>query len=112
MKINPPDNSYEKILKESIKCHHNNFADYIMNNLMNYNNVIRNTDQKVFENIYYYGFHYHNYLYFSRHIHQKYTFFYLCQFNYYRLVKYCLKSKRIDINKTIVLMKLFIKIFR
>ncbi|KAK8897957.1 hypothetical protein M9Y10_000201 [Tritrichomonas musculus] len=112
LKIKQPNNSYEKCLKESIKCHHNDFANYIINNLMNHNNIMRNTDQKVFENIYYYGCRYHNYLYFPRHIHQKYTFFYLCKFNYYRLVKFCLKSKKIKVNKKIVLIKLLIKIFR
>lgn len=32
--INPPDNSYSVVLAEAIKCHHNDIANYIFNNLL------------------------------------------------------------------------------
>ena len=53
----PPDNKYENLLIESIKCHHNNIAEYIENNLLPTNyNEINNT--KILKKI----LKYHNYL--------------------------------------------------
>lgn len=32
--VSPPNNNYERILKESIKCHHNDISKYIIDNLI------------------------------------------------------------------------------
>lgn len=33
--VSPPDNDYERILEESIKCHHNDISNYLIDNIMN-----------------------------------------------------------------------------
>ena len=64
--IEPPNNSYSKCIRESIKCHHNDITNYILSNFINsdiedienINNI--NFEKNYNENIYSYSFHYYN----------------------------------------------------
>ena len=95
--IEPDDKSFHKCLEESIKCHHNEMANYILNTHIN------NEDKNEFDkNVYAYAFHYHNYIYFPTDVNHKFIFFYACQYNYISIVEYFIKCKKININDTIV----------
>ena len=90
------ENGYEVLLDESINCHHNELANYIIQTKSN-----PNIDQNDYEhNIYCYCFKSHNYLFLPEIIDCKYTFFYLCQFNYYTLINLYLQTGKIDVNET------------
>ena len=100
-RIKPFHDSYEECLEESIKCHHNDIATYI------YDNLISNTDQYIstnnfFSNIIFYSYHYHNYHFFPDEVNQKYNFYYACKFDYYDIVEYFLNENKIDINEPIM----------
>ena len=99
-KIKPKDDSYEKCLKESIKCHHNDMADYLKNNYIN-----DNDDKNMsYYNVYSYAFCYHNYAYFPENlIDHKFVFFYACQYDYINIVDYLMKTKNININEMVIL---------
>ena len=70
-------NVYEKCLVESIKCHHNEFASYFDDKL-----IECEKSESFFDSV----FHYHNYLYFPEDFTLKYVFFYLCFYNYTEIV--------------------------
>ena len=70
--VEAPNESYEQLIKESIKYHHNDITNYILFNLINddidniENIEIINFDEKYYENIYSYSFHYYNFAYFPK----------------------------------------------
>ena len=95
--VNPPNDSYEKCLEESIKCHHNEIANYIRDNF------IKDEAEDVFNgNIIAYGYHYSNYEYIPTNLDSKFTLFYLCAYGYTNLVKHFMKTKKFDINEKVV----------
>ena len=94
--IEPVDKTYNECLKESIKCHHNEIASFIQTNFL------KETQNSYDNNIYSYAFHYHNYSFFPTDFTDKFTFFYLCQYNYFYLVKILCNTQRININDTII----------
>ena len=96
--ISPPLNDYETILRESIKCHHNDVANYIIYNLISEEDLQNNIENKYYNNLYRYAVEYDNYCFFPENIKNKNLFFYLCLFNYYTLVKIYLEEGNIDIN--------------
>lgn len=95
-KLEPKDPTYKECLKESIKCHHNEVANYILKNFIN------EEDENNFnENVYSYGFHYHNYSFFPSNANNKLIFYYACQYDYYNIAEYYLSSKKVDVNEII-----------
>ncbi|KAK8841091.1 hypothetical protein M9Y10_027932 [Tritrichomonas musculus] len=99
--VKPDDMSYEKCLKESIKCHHNEIANYIYENLL--------ANKEINHNITKYCFNYHNFV-FQHLFIDPFIFIYSLQFDYLDLVKLCIKEKGIDdINMTIILKFVLIK---
>ena len=95
-KIIPNDETYQKCLEESIKCHHIDMSNYIIENFIKEENL-----NKFNANIYSYVFHYHNYLYLPTDPNYNFIFFYACQYNYVNIVDYFLQNKLIDIHKPI-----------
>ena len=85
--VHPPDtnDSYEECLKEAIKCHHNEIANYIHDNLMNENKLNENVLSSIF--------HYYNYFYFPADLNNTYVFKCLCKYNYFKLVNFLLTSR-------------------
>lgn len=100
--ISPPNDTYESILRESIKCHHNNVSKYIINYLVEEKELKNNIENKFSDNLYRYSFEYHNYCFFPTNIKYKYIFYYLCELDYYTLVELYLELESIDINATII----------
>ena len=76
--VNPPDDSYEKCLEESIKCHHNEIASYFLEQ------KLENID---ISKIYGYCFKYYNYLFLPSNFDYNLVSFYICQYHYDNLVK-------------------------
>ena len=100
--IQPPGNKYEKCLEESVKCHHNEIAQYIYDNLIDDETKINNLETNFDENILAYSFHYYNYSFFPNEFNNKFIFFYSCQYNYINLVKLFLKSTKVDLNQSVI----------
>lgn len=122
---------YYKCLEESIKCHHNEIANYILNKYIedeikskengrnNHSNEEKNNKEsnddndnddkkdedndKFDENIMAYSLHYHNYLFFPNNPEFKYIFFYACQYNYIDIVEHLLNTRKINLNNTVIL---------
>ena len=57
----PPDNDYEQVLKESIKCHHKDVVNYIIDNLINEEELNNNIENDYYGNLYEYCFKYYNF---------------------------------------------------
>lgn len=82
---------------ESIKCHHNNIADYFINN---YSDV---KQDDVIENC----FKYYNFQHLPENSIKNY-FFYACKYNHLAIVKFLLNNTKIDINERIVLINYYL----
>ena len=112
--VKPPNESYEECIKESIKCHHNDITNYILSNQINEDieniNKIK-FEEKYKENIYSYCFHYYNFSYFPSEIEHKIIFYYACEYDYFNIVEYFLKTKQIDLKAKIIIRNIFNDIF-
>ncbi|KAK8834810.1 hypothetical protein M9Y10_026063 [Tritrichomonas musculus] len=71
------DTTHEDCLKEAIKCHHNDIANYIINNLLN------QTSEKVA----FWSIRFYNYSFFSDDIFNDVFFYHLCKDEHYTLVE-------------------------
>ena len=90
--IEPKDKTYNECLKESIKCHHNEIAEYIQNNLLNEKN---NTSDDVIK----WGIQFFNYKYIHKIIVNSYSFFYFSLYNYDTIVNLYINKKKNEIEK-------------
>lgn len=95
--------SFEGCLKEALKCHHNEIANYILNNYIDKNELAENIGKFYDRNLSKYCFHYYNFDFFQSDFNSKFIFHYSCQYNYYNIVNFLLNTKRIDINSTVIL---------
>ncbi|KAK8843864.1 hypothetical protein M9Y10_024940 [Tritrichomonas musculus] len=96
--VKPPYRKYENCLGESIMCHHNEIASYIYDNYIEEN---ENSINYFYMNILSYSFHFYNYFFIPTEMNNRNIFLYLCQFNYYNLVKLFLDNNEIDVNQNI-----------
>ena len=99
--IEPEDKTYEKCLKEAIKCHHNDIANYIQNNLLNEKAESKNIEENFTKNILSYSFHYYNYPYFPNEFNNKFIFYYTCLYDYFKLLFIILQENQVDINEKV-----------
>ncbi|KAK8896774.1 hypothetical protein M9Y10_014691 [Tritrichomonas musculus] len=112
-KILPDDETYEECLKESIKCHHNDFAHYIKDNLLkkqvNHNN--KEDGNNVLEYLYdevFYGFQSYNFDFIAEDLlAEPIYFFYAVDFGYFKLVDYIKNKAKLDVNQLIIEKKFF-----
>ena len=100
--VNPPYQRYRTCLKESIKCHHNGIARYIIDNLMSNEELLYDIGNDFNDNLYSYSFEYMNYHFFPENHESEFIFHYLCQFGYSELVQLYLQEGNIDINQVII----------
>ncbi|KAK8833905.1 hypothetical protein M9Y10_030414 [Tritrichomonas musculus] len=91
---------YEPILEDSIRCHHNDFTSYFIDNMIDEKKFNENIEKKFNENIYCYSLQFYNYFFFPENLDNRFLFFYLCRFDYYKLVELFLKQGNININAT------------
>ena len=101
------NNSHEKILKEAIKCHHNDMANYIITNYIKKDKMDYYTDNKFGKSVDAYSFQYYNYVFFPKDLNQKFIIFYAAQHGYYEIVKNLLKNTNLKLMMKIVLLFLF-----
>ena len=79
------------VIKESIKCHHNEIADYFLTNSLQ--NEEKNSSEANIQSLKYY-----NFAFLQKELINKSTFCHLCYYDYYFLVEVLLTSRDIDIN--------------
>lgn len=102
-KIDPPNNSYQECLNESLKCHHFEITDYIMVNLLTFEN------QEEKEKIFMMSTKYVNYRYFPNNLTYSKTFYYLCKYDYIEIVKLLMNNEDVKIEfKNIFNQKFFL----
>lgn len=92
-KIQLNKSNYQIIIKESIKCHHNNIANYFLDNFQSH---VANKYAKqniLFDNYVNYAFRYYNYDFFPSDFKDENIFYSLCQYGYVELVKLIYNSK-------------------
>ena len=94
----PPENNFEIVLDESIKCHHNDVSNYIIYNLIEEKELKYNIENEFYRNYYRFSIGFYNYNFFPENLEYKYMFLYLCRFDYYILVNLYLQLQNIDIN--------------
>ena len=104
-KIVPDDKSYLECLEEAIKCHHNDFAVYIQNNLID--QELKSKDD-FNDNVIEYCFRYHNFSFLPENLDLTSAFHYSCIYSYLNLVKLLVKTTEIDINKKIIFIIFFL----
>ena len=102
-KIKPPEdpnnqnnNIYEQIFIDSIKCHHNDIANYIKNNYL-YNN--QKYSKEILQNI----FKYYNYLFIQNDMINSDSLHFLIKYDHCDFVSFLLKQKDIDVNMKIMI---------
>lgn len=86
--IDPPKKSFFNCYLEAIECHHNSIAEYIHNNYLLNEKIDTNSKdyiEKVMKS--------HNYNYIPSILKNKCIPYYLCQYNYSKLVKISLETK-------------------
>lgn len=88
--IKPKHNSFLKIFKESIKCHHFDAANYIQNNYLNDINL----DDVMIKTLKYY-----NFAFIRDDLINNSLFLDFCKYGYYIIVDILLQQKNIDINQ-------------
>ena len=94
-KIEPEDKTYKIYLEESIKCHHNDIANYFIDNFFDKN------DECAEE----FGFHYRNYNYMPKNINNQRSFCLLCKYDYFSFVELFLKIEASMLNATAIFKK-------
>ena len=94
MQICPPKESYNECLLESIKCNHNEIAEYIQSNFIDENET--NEISCLLKS--------YNYEWIPNDINNDFdTFYCLCKYDYFYVVQFLLKEKAFDINAKKVL---------
>lgn len=93
--------SAKSYFKESMKCHHHDIANYFADNFLD--DYSEMSDEILIWSLKYYNFE------FMKHsdINES-LFCYLCKYDYFYLVSEILKGPNVDINKTIISIKMFI----
>ena len=88
--------TYAECFTESIKCFHNEIANYIRDNLLDDSSI---NDYNHYDFI----FRYHNYLFFPENIsNSSIAFYYLCKYNYIYLVKKVLMLNQVNTGELII----------
>ena len=90
------DESYKQVFHESIKCHHNDIANYFINNFLQ--NDEENSKDSIKQCI-----KYHNFAFLKKEFISESSFWNLCKYDYCALVDIFLKYKAININKKEIL---------
>ena len=87
-----------RFLIESIKCHHNDFADYIQKNFLFHGEKDLEQKEAIIANC----IKYHNYYYFETETIKDHGFFYLNFYKYNELFNLLLKEKELGIKIRII----------
>ena len=102
--VDEKDESYKNWLKESIKCHHNDVANYVLNNYLSIENE-KSNDTLIN------GLKYYNFSFMKDESINESLFGYLCEYDYYILVDILLSKTKVDINLQFIFNFVFNSIF-
>lgn len=94
LKLKKKNETPKQILLESMKCHHNDFANYIYYDF-------EQDERKSVDDLYTQNFKYYNFLLLENKFITDSIFMQLCKYDYYFFVYMLLKETDIDINKQI-----------
>ena len=90
----PLSNSYKELFIESIKCHHNDVANYFLNNFLEDKLLAEKDNQLIAKYLKYFNFSFIQ----NNYVNEE-TFYYLCRYDYYILVGILLNDDIKIINK-------------
>lgn len=96
--VKPPNDNYLKCFEESIKCHHNDIAEYIKNHFLFEMEESTKKSEKLVECI----FKYSNYSFLPEILDRNDLFFYFCNYNYNKIVDLLIKQKEEYIQTKII----------
>ncbi|KAK8896655.1 hypothetical protein M9Y10_014568 [Tritrichomonas musculus] len=102
--IQPPFGEYVETLRESIESHHNDVTKYIIDYLIDEDDLQDSIENNYYCNLYRYAVEYYNYCFFPTDMKHKNMFLYLVKYGYYELVEHYLSEGNIDINATIIIL--------
>ena len=97
-RVKTSSQNYEHCFIESIKCHHNDIADYIENNFLDQKKKNSQQNEEIISNC----IKYHNYLHFQNDSIIDHGFFYLNSYHYDKLFELLLKKKEKSIEKKMI----------
>lgn len=101
--IEPNDKTFTECFVEAIKCHHNNMAVYIKNNLMNLDINNDDVNQNNFDkNDVAYGFRFFNYDFVKNNLKLQSIFLFACYYNHLKIVDILSKNNEVDINEKMI----------
>ena len=95
--------TYKRFFYESLKCHHNDIANYFLSKL---NEDDKNSQDTINQSLKYYNFKF-----LKNEFIKESSFFYLCKYDYCTFVDSLLKSQTLDVNKKEILRKFANSIF-
>ncbi|KAK8897693.1 hypothetical protein M9Y10_015658 [Tritrichomonas musculus] len=99
--IEPEEKGYNECLKESIKCHHYDLANYFLNN------YLLNNEKDVDESLQVYCIQYYNFDFMNTDFKGEKAFYYMCKNDYYSFAKVMINDIN-DINMGIILRRIAI----
>ena len=97
------NNSREKLLKEAIKCHHNDMANYIISNCIKKNKIEYYIDHNFGKSVDAYSFKFYNYYFLPKNFNHKFIIFYAAEYGYYEIVNNLLKNTKLKLMMRIIL---------
>ncbi|KAK8866974.1 hypothetical protein M9Y10_009943 [Tritrichomonas musculus] len=105
--VNPSDESYEECMKEAIKCHHNEIANYIKEKLLPKKESAKEGEEPKIsramrQNIYSSAIRYYNYAFFENYFNNNLCFIRFCQYDYFKIVESTLKNNKMDVNYMVI----------
>lgn len=89
--VDPDDESFKECIKESIKCHYNDFFEYIKSQYCKFDD---DDDFDIIST----KIKYHNYVLFPNDLTKLFSFYNFCRYNYVLIVDLLLETSEIDIN--------------
>ena len=85
--------SFKKLIKTSIKCHHNDIANYLIENYLPDINLLDFFKKSI---------QFYNFEFIQDKFITESSLHFLCLFDYYILVEFLLKNKDVDVNKKLI----------
>ena len=105
-KINTLNDSYQYLIVESLKCHHNELSNYFISNFGEKEIIYKNYLLK--KHLKYYNFNDVDTQQFIQLLLKFDLFYFLCKYDYTSIVEFLIKKAEIDINKLYILNKAFL----
>lgn len=96
-KVELPTGSYETCLAEAIMCHNNETAIYF-EEIYFAENITSKLSDKLLETV----FRYYNYSFFPENFNDKSIFFYLCKYEYHKMVDFLIQSMKNDFESKMI----------